>query len=36
VRVTVTRAFDGPGGPLEVLPAVELRAVAVAASEEPG
>jgi hypothetical protein len=36
VRVTVTRPFDGPGGVLEVLPAVELRAVAVAASEEPG
>ena len=36
VRVTVTRLFDGPGGLLEALPAVELRAVAVAASEEPG
>jgi hypothetical protein len=36
VRVTLTRQFDGPGGLLEGLPAVELRAVAVAASEEPG
>ncbi len=36
VKVTLTRPFDGPGGVLEVLPAVELRAVAVAASEDPG
>jgi Flp pilus assembly protein TadG len=36
VAVTVTRPFDGPGGVLEVLPAVELEAVAVAATEESG
>ncbi len=36
VAVTVTRSFDGPGGVLEVLPAVELRATAVAAAEETG
>jgi Flp pilus assembly protein TadG len=35
VAVTVTRDFDGPGGLLSALPAIELRAVAVAASE-PG
>ena len=34
VTVTVTRSFDGPGGVLEVLPSVELRATAVAATEE--
>ena len=34
VAVTVTRSFDGPGGVLEVLPAVELEAQAVAATEE--
>jgi hypothetical protein len=34
VAVTVTRSVDGPGGVLEVLPAVELEAVAVAATEE--
>lgn len=33
VAVTVTRPFDGPGGVLEVLPSVELEAVAVAATE---
>ncbi len=36
VAVTVTRPFDGPGGVLEVLPSVELEAVAVAATEESG
>ena len=36
VAVTVTRSFDGPGGVLEVLPAVELQATAVAATEEAG
>ena len=34
VEVTVTRPFDGPGGVLEVLPSVDLEAVAVAATEE--
>lgn len=36
VSVTVTRPFDGPGGVLEVLPGVELQAVAVAATEDSG
>ena len=36
VAVTVTRAFDGPGGALEVLPSVELEAEAVAVTEELG
>ncbi len=36
VTVTVTRSFEGPGGVLEVLPSVELRATAVAATEEAG
>ena len=36
VAVTVTRSVEGPGGVLEVLPAVELEAVAVAAAEETG
>lgn len=34
VAVTVSRPFDGPGGVLGALPAVELEAVAVAATEE--
>ena len=35
VSVTVTRPFEGPGGPLAVLPGVDLRSVAVAATEGP-
>lgn len=36
VEVTLTRPFAGPGGLLEALPDVDLRAVAVAATEESG
>jgi len=36
VSVTVTRAFDGPGGVLQVLPSVDLTATAVAATEDSG
>jgi hypothetical protein len=36
VAVTVTRPFDGPGGVLEPMPRVELRAEAVAADEQSG
>jgi len=36
VAVTVTRPYDGPGGVLEVLPAVELRSSSVAAVEDAG